>query len=429
MERILCPDQLKTDATSPNAEKEYKHWKRTFNNFMDECQDNAPNKLRCLTRHVSSEIFEYNADVEAFDTAIAILDKIFIQKKYELFSRHLLATRKQQPSDSLDEFLQELHRLSKDCQLSAVSAQNYRQELVRDAFINGISFNSSKTARKSNSDSYTSIRSSSILRLCRENDQAYSTSHAVAAVKTSTIDTNSTSKLEETVAAAMNKKKKNCWFCDGSFHSRNQCPAQDAECNYCGKRGHFAKVCLSAAKEKNTKKINAIIANENKNNLCAITSAVPSCLKSSSVNVIINNCSLTGLLDIASSDFYINAKFVKELKLKIHESNQAITLASSTSTVIVTGYCLVDITRGKNEYTHLRLGVMEYLCADVILGLDFQKQHEAVTIKFTGSRPSIEVSNTDTLTTVCSLAKADVDYPSLFDNMQNNCIATIANQV
>ena len=62
---------------------------------------------------------------------------------------------------------------------------------------------------------------------------------------------------------------------------------------------------------------------------------------------------------------------------------------------------------------------MEDLCADVILGLDFQKQHEAVTIKFNGSRPSIEVSNTDTLTTVCSLAKADVDYPSLFDNLEN----------
>ena len=96
----------------------------------------------------------------------------------------------------------------------------------------------------------------------------------------------------------MNKKKKNSWFCDGSFHSRNHCLAQDAECNYCGKKGHFARVCLSAAKEKISKKITAIIANENKNNLCAVTSAVPSCLESSSVNVKINNCSLTGLIDI-----------------------------------------------------------------------------------------------------------------------------------
>ena len=78
---------------------------------MDECQDNEPKKLRCLTRYVSSEIFEYIADAETFDTAIAIMDNIFIKKKNELFSCHLLATCKQQPSEFLNAFLQELRRL------------------------------------------------------------------------------------------------------------------------------------------------------------------------------------------------------------------------------------------------------------------------------------------------------------------------------
>ena len=137
-----------------------------------------------------------------------------------------------------------------------MSAENYRQELVRDAFINGISSHSIRQRLLENqtltlTQAYDQARS---LDCAEKNAQAYSTSHAVAAVKTSTIDTNSTSKLDETVIAAMNKKKKNCWFCDGSFHSRNQCPAQDAECNYCGKKGHFAKVCLSAAKEKTPRK-------------------------------------------------------------------------------------------------------------------------------------------------------------------------------
>ena len=55
-----------------------------------------------------------------------------------LFSRHLLATRRQQASESLDEFLQDLHRLSKRCELKNVTAEVYREELVRDAFINGL---------------------------------------------------------------------------------------------------------------------------------------------------------------------------------------------------------------------------------------------------------------------------------------------------
>ena len=96
---------------------------------MDECQDYAPNKLRCLTRYVWSEIFEYIAVAETFRTANAILGKIFIKKKNELFSLYLLAAGKQQPSESLVEFLHELHRLSKDCQLSAVSAKTIGKNL------------------------------------------------------------------------------------------------------------------------------------------------------------------------------------------------------------------------------------------------------------------------------------------------------------
>ena len=62
MEKILCPDQLNTEVNSPNAEKEYLHWKRTFNNFIEECGERAPNKLRCLTKYVSATVCEYVAD-------------------------------------------------------------------------------------------------------------------------------------------------------------------------------------------------------------------------------------------------------------------------------------------------------------------------------------------------------------------------------
>jgi len=53
-----------------------------------------------------------------------------------IFSRHLLATRTQKLGENLLEFLQALRKLSKDCQFQAVTAENYRKEMVRDAFIN-----------------------------------------------------------------------------------------------------------------------------------------------------------------------------------------------------------------------------------------------------------------------------------------------------
>ena len=38
----------------------------------------------------------------------------------------------------MDQYILELNKLSKNLTLKAVSAEQYRQELVRDAFINGL---------------------------------------------------------------------------------------------------------------------------------------------------------------------------------------------------------------------------------------------------------------------------------------------------
>ena len=55
-----------------------------------------------------------------------------------MFARHLLANRRQLPGEPLQQFLQVLKSLSKDCFFRAVTAEQYRWELVRDAFINGL---------------------------------------------------------------------------------------------------------------------------------------------------------------------------------------------------------------------------------------------------------------------------------------------------
>ena len=56
----------------------------------------------------------------------------------EVFARHRLAIHCQQPGESLDEFLQALKALSKECAFKAVTAVQHCEESVRDAFINGL---------------------------------------------------------------------------------------------------------------------------------------------------------------------------------------------------------------------------------------------------------------------------------------------------
>ena len=51
----------------------------------------------------------------------------------------------------------------------------------------------------------------------------------------------------------------------------------------------------------------------------------------------------------------------------------------SSKQALIKGVCHVNITLNNKQYKNTRLKVLENLCGDVLLGLDFQKQHAAVT--------------------------------------------------
>ena len=55
-----------------------------------------------------------------------------------MFARHMLATTKQQSGQTLHDFLQILRTLSKHCNFQAVTAEDYRQQMIRDVFINSL---------------------------------------------------------------------------------------------------------------------------------------------------------------------------------------------------------------------------------------------------------------------------------------------------
>lgn len=139
MEKVLCPDKLVYVAESTNAEKEFKHWQRTFENYLSLSGTlNDDDKYKILVKYVSADVYDYFADEKQYKQAMSLLEGLYIKKKNVIFARHQLATRRQQVSESIDEYLQVLHRLSRKCELKDVTAEKYREELVRDSFINGI---------------------------------------------------------------------------------------------------------------------------------------------------------------------------------------------------------------------------------------------------------------------------------------------------
>ena len=124
------PERLDVDPNSPTAAKEWRYWLRTFNNFMAECGHGAPDKYRTIINLMTHNVFDYVEGCADFDSVVRTSQNRYIKTHNKIFVRHLLANRRQQSGESLDKFLQQLRKLSKDCNHKDVTADQYKEELV-----------------------------------------------------------------------------------------------------------------------------------------------------------------------------------------------------------------------------------------------------------------------------------------------------------
>ncbi|XP_048589516.1 uncharacterized protein LOC125573188 [Nematostella vectensis] len=411
MDAVLKPHRLDLDPNSPTAAKEWKHWLKTFENFIAECGSRAPDRYRTLINYVSHNVYEYIEDCSTYDSAIQVLKQLFIKTPNEIFARHLLATRRQKTGETLTEFLQELRRLCKDCNVKAVSAEQYREELIRDSFINGLNspFIRQRLLENRELDLKTAFDQANALDLAQKNSDSYSVPLQTASVSAVPEQIEAQNPDHEVpVTAAAYRPSKRCYFCGGPLHNRKDCPAKNCSCNNCGKGGHYAKVCKSKGAAKGTAA-----------SICSISAACPESLAQASVEASIAGHSLTALVDTGSSGSYINEGVVQRHGLQVNKSTvQSVSMALSFITTQVTGHCLVDLTVKEHTYPSVRLGVLKNLCSDVILGLDFQRSHNSVITQFGGTQPDLKITHE---APACALSAAEMEEPSLFANLLPDC--------
>ena len=115
----MRPERFTTDPESDSADKCWKHWRETFTNFIEVLHSERPgrpiNKRALLTNSLSHTVNEIISDCVTYEEAIDVLNATYIKTKNEIFSRHLLATHRQESGETVDHFLKSLRTLSKDC--------------------------------------------------------------------------------------------------------------------------------------------------------------------------------------------------------------------------------------------------------------------------------------------------------------------------
>ena len=125
-----------------------------------------------------------------------------------------------------------------------------------------------------------------------------------------------------------------------------------------------------------------------------------------------NGLNLHALIDTGSSENFIDAHIVETNKWKIFSCSNQISMATSSLSCRVIGYCMVNLELKENFYSKIKLLVMKNLCCEVVLGHNFLNRHSHLTIPFGGTKPALQI---------CGLATAKVQYPSLFSNLTSDC--------
>ncbi|KAK4312025.1 hypothetical protein Pmani_016518 [Petrolisthes manimaculis] len=290
----LRPERFEGTDSTPGH---WEHWFKTFSNFLSSLGTGAPDKLHLLTNYVAPSVYTHIRDCTTYDEAIKTLQTVFVKPVNEIFARHQLSTRKQQPGESVDQFLQFLKLLSRDCGFKAVTATVYAQESIRDAFISGLS---SSVIRQRLLEKHTltldeAMQLAQSLELAQRNAETYVT-QVVPPAPTACFVSSETSYSGDTctagsdgevritdastTSAAVTEEGKRCYFCGRSVHSRLKCPARRQTCLKCGKVGHFANVCRSSNRRN--------IDNASAISLATLTAASTPSTTSSIMTVTVN---------------------------------------------------------------------------------------------------------------------------------------------
>ena len=121
MDRLLTPEKFNTLPAGENEEI---------------------NKLALLTHFLTHKTYSCIAEAAAYDEAKTALTRAYDKQKNAVFARHLLMTRTQRPGESIAEYVPSLREPARDSDFVQVTAEQYRDELTRDAFINRLASSS-----------------------------------------------------------------------------------------------------------------------------------------------------------------------------------------------------------------------------------------------------------------------------------------------
>ena len=190
-----------------------------------------------------------------YDVVKDKFDGYFVKRRNIIFERAKFHRRKQESGEAVDSFITDLYGLAEHGQFGLLHG-----EMIRDRIVVGLA--DQKLSEKLQLDADLTLEKA--INTVRQSESVRSQQSIVRgqedANQPAKVDRVHKSKPEKSLRTSLNPQGKTykqsvgqndvsndvCKRCGKSpAHKRTQCPAKDAYCRKCRKKGHFQAVCLS----------------------------------------------------------------------------------------------------------------------------------------------------------------------------------------
>ena len=265
-----------------------------------------------MIHFLTHKTYSFIAEAATYDEAKTALTRAYHKQKRCCFRPTFIDDQ-----ESIAEYVHSLRELARDCDFVQVTAEQYRDELTRDAFINGLASSSirQRLLEVDGIDFKTAIKRAEILDRAQHQSVFYSATSTYSTTATKQDSESDSSHPSPPALARLTTRKKRIrqyYFCGDALHTggRKQSPAKDERCHKCGKVGHFQKVYQSEERKLFAASASTSLSLDKQETLStdqtpfllSILAGAPSSLKGGVVPCSLNGLLFNSLLDTGASD-------------------------------------------------------------------------------------------------------------------------------
>ena len=235
---------------------EWPRWKRRYEQFRLASGLSTEDDLRqvstllyCLGQDAEDILRSPNISAEnrgSYTAVLAAFDAFFKVRRNVIFERARFNRRNQQEGESVEKYIVALYSLSENCEYG-----DLRDEMIRDRLVVGIK-DVSLSERLQTDPNLTLEKAKRATRqreavheqqlLLKEGDNKSNPIH-IDQMKGRPRRPAKKGHKEQAAKSKQPAKGKQCIRCGRSPHNREDCPALEATCHRCRKKGHYGTQC------------------------------------------------------------------------------------------------------------------------------------------------------------------------------------------